>query len=85
MSFLSWIVLGFLAGGIASLIAGTREGIIMNIVIGVIGAFIGGLILNLFGANGVSGFNLSSLLTAILGSVVLLAIVRAFRGSHKTV
>lgn len=85
MSFVAWIVLGLIAGWVASLITGRREGMVANIVVGIIGAFIGGLVLNLFGAGGVSGFNLPSLLTAILGAVILLAIVRAFRGSSRTV
>lgn len=83
-AIITWVVLGLIAGYIASLITGTREGIVANIVVGILGAFIGGLILQLFGAQGVTGFNLPSILTAILGAVVLLALVRAFRSSPNS-
>jgi len=51
----------------------------MNVVVGIIGAFIGGLVLQLLGVGTPSGFNLASLLTALLGAVILLSLVRAFR------
>jgi len=80
-TIVSWIVLGALAGWIASIITGTNERVngVMNIVVGIIGAFIGGLVLQLLGAGAPTGFNLASLLTAILGAVILLSLVRAFR------
>ncbi len=80
-TIITWIILGALAGWIASLITGTNARVngFMNIVVGIIGAFIGGLILQLLGAGAPSGFNLASLLTAILGAVILLSLVRAFR------
>ena len=84
MSIVAWIILGLIAGWVASLITNSREGMVMNIVVGIIGAFIGGLVLNLFGTGGVSGLNLPSLLTAVLGAVILLAIVRAFRHSSMS-
>ena len=75
-----WIILGGIAGWIASMITGSdaRVNGFMNVIVGIIGAFIGGLILRLFGA-GTSGLSLASLLTAILGAVILLSVVRAFR------
>lgn len=79
MSIILWIILGAIAGYIASLIMGTREGWIGNIIVGIIGAFIGGLVLRLFGTTPSGGFSLGSLLTAILGAIILLAIVRGFR------
>lgn len=84
MDFLLWIVLGALAGWIASMITKTNEsqGWLGNIVTGIIGAFIGGLVLKLFGANGVTGFNVPSLLTAILGAVILLSLIKGFRRSN---
>jgi uncharacterized membrane protein YeaQ/YmgE (transglycosylase-associated protein family) len=84
-TIVSWIVLGAIAGWVASLITGTgaRVSGFMNVVVGIIGAFIGGLVLQLLGASTPSGFNLASLLTAILGAVILLSLVRAFR--HDTV
>ncbi len=86
MDIILWIVLGALAGWIASIITGTDadQGWLGNIVTGIIGAFVGGLVLKLFGANGVSGFNLPSLLTAILGAVILLSLIRGFRRSSDT-
>jgi uncharacterized membrane protein YeaQ/YmgE (transglycosylase-associated protein family) len=83
MDIILWIVLGALAGWIASIITGTdaEQGWLGNMVTGIIGAFIGGLVLKLFGAEGVSGFNLPSLLTAILGAVILLSLLRGFRRS----
>lgn len=75
-----WILFGALAGWIASMIMGTdeRQGMLGNIVVGIIGAFIGGFLVNLFGMQ-VEGFNFMSLLVAILGAVVLLWIMRMFR------
>lgn len=81
MNILAWIILGGLAGWIGSIIAKTNasQGIFLNIIVGVIGAFLGGFIFSLFGGAGITGFNLYSLLVAVLGSVVLLGIVKAVR------
>ncbi len=77
MGLVSWIILGGLAGWIASMIMKRNEsmGIFANIFVGVIGAFIGGLIMNLIGGQGITGFNIGSFLIALVGSVILLAIV----------
>lgn len=73
MSFLAWIVLGLIAGFIGSKIVNRRgEGIVLDILLGIIGAFAGGCLFSLFGEPGVSGLNLYSLFVAVLGSVVLL-------------
>lgn len=74
MNILLWIIFGALAGWIASMIAGTnaRQGAIGNIVVGILGAFVGGFIMSLFGENGVNGFSIYSLLVAIGGAVVVL-------------
>jgi uncharacterized membrane protein YeaQ/YmgE (transglycosylase-associated protein family) len=76
-----WIVLGALAGWIASIIMGrnAQMGAVANIVVGIIGAFIGGFIMNSLGGPGVTGFNLYSILVAIGGAIVLLFIVGLFR------
>jgi len=76
-----WILLGALAGWIASMIMGrdASMGAGANIVVGIIGAIIGGLIMNALGGAGVSGFNLYSILVAIGGAVVLLFLVGLFR------
>jgi uncharacterized membrane protein YeaQ/YmgE (transglycosylase-associated protein family) len=77
VNILVWIIIGGLAGWIASMIMGrdARMGAVANIVVGIIGALIGGFIMNQFGQAGATGFNLYSLLVAILGAVVLLFIV----------
>ena len=76
-----WIILGALAGWIASMVMGrdSKMGAGANIVVGIIGAVIGGLIMNSLGSPGVTGFNLYSILVAIGGAVVLLFIVGLFR------
>lgn len=80
MEIIAFLVLGGLAGWIASLIMGTdaSQGIFLNIVVGVIGAFVGGMLFNAFGSTGVTGFNIYSLVVATLGAVVLLGLVRLF-------
>ena len=80
MSFLAWIVLGLIAGFIASkLVNGKGEGILLDILLGVVGAFAGGWLFHIFGAHGVRGLNIYSLLVAVAGSVVLLVLYHAFR------
>ena len=81
MGILAWIFLGGIAGWIASMIMKTNanQGIFLNIIVGIVGAFIGGLTFGLFGGAGVTGFNLYSLLVAIVGSVVLLYITKLVR------
>jgi uncharacterized membrane protein YeaQ/YmgE (transglycosylase-associated protein family) len=69
MSILAWIVLGLLAGFIASkVINSTGEGFILDIVLGIVGAVVGGWLFNTFGMAGVTGFNLYSLLVAVVGA-----------------
>jgi len=79
MNILIWIIFGALVGWIASKIMNTDadQGVIANIVVGVIGAFIGGFVMQSLGGSGVTGFNLSSLLVALLGSVILLGVYKA--------
>jgi len=80
MSFLAWIVLGLVAGFIGSKIVNkTGEGIVLDIVLGIVGAVVGGWIFNRFGAAGVTGLNLYSLLVAVIGAVVLLLVYHAIR------
>jgi uncharacterized membrane protein YeaQ/YmgE (transglycosylase-associated protein family) len=81
MSFLAWIVLGLLAGFIGSKIVNRRgEGIVLDVLLGIVGAVIGGWLFHSFGAAGVSGLNLYSLFVAVLGAVVLLVVYHALRG-----
>ncbi|HEX7003146.1 MAG TPA: GlsB/YeaQ/YmgE family stress response membrane protein [Trueperaceae bacterium] len=79
MGILLWIIFGALAGWIASMIVRTDQGLLLDIIVGIIGAVIGGFIFRAFGAAGVTGFNIYSLLVAILGAIVLLWIVKAAR------
>lgn len=81
MNFLVWIIFGALAGWIASIVMGKNKqmGAIANIVVGIAGAFLGSWLMSLFGGQGVTGFNLSSILTAIVGAVVLLFVVGLIR------
>jgi uncharacterized membrane protein YeaQ/YmgE (transglycosylase-associated protein family) len=79
MGLIAFIVLGAIAGWIASLIMGTREGLLLDIIIGIVGAFIGGLLFNAFGNVGVTGFNVYSLIVAIIGAIILLGLVRLVR------
>ncbi|MCK4410242.1 MAG: GlsB/YeaQ/YmgE family stress response membrane protein [Candidatus Eisenbacteria sp.] len=75
MGLLAWIVFGALAGWVASLITGRQQGCCLNVIVGVVGAFIGGIIVQLATGRGFSvGFNLASFAIAVLGAVVLLAI-----------
>ena len=80
MSILTWIVLGALAGWVASIIMGRNStmGLIANIGVGIVGAFVGGYVMNQMGRPGVTGFNIPSFLIALLGAVILLAIVNLF-------
>src|SRR5215211_870778 len=84
MNFILWIIFGAIAGWIASIIMGrnAQMGALANIVVGIVGALIGGFLMNnVFGAQGVTGFNLTSLIVAILGAVVLLFLVGLVRRS----
>ncbi len=82
MNIILWIVMGALAGWIASLIMKTsgEQGLLTDIIVGIVGAFLGGFIFQTLGVGPqVTGFNLPSLLVAIVGAIVLLAIVKAVR------
>jgi uncharacterized membrane protein YeaQ/YmgE (transglycosylase-associated protein family) len=78
MSILGWIVLGLIAGFIASKIVNRAgEGFLMDIVLGIVGAVVGGFIFQEFGAAGITGFNLYSMIVAIVGAIILLVIYHA--------
>lgn len=84
MSLLSWILFGLIAGSLANFLdsSPSRGGWLGSIVLGVVGAVVGGFLANLiFGVSGVSGFNLESLVVAVLGALLLLFAQRAFRRS----
>ncbi len=80
MSILAWIVLGLIAGFIGSKIVNkSGEGVILDILLGIVGAVLGGWLFSKFGAAGVTGLNLYSLLVAVIGSVLFLVIYHAIR------
>ena len=80
MSIVAWIVLGLIAGFVGSKIVNkSGEGFILDILLGIVGAVVGGFIFRLFGASGVTGLNIYSLIVAVIGSVVLLVVYHAVR------
>jgi uncharacterized membrane protein YeaQ/YmgE (transglycosylase-associated protein family) len=80
MSFFAWIILGLVAGFIGSKLVNNRgEGIVLDILLGIVGAVVGGWLFNRFGAGGVSGLNLYSLLVAVIGAVIVLVVYHAIR------
>ena len=88
MGLLVFIIFGALVGWIASMIMGrnAEQGPIGNIIVGILGAFLGGFIMSALGGTGVNGFNIKSFLVALMGAVVLLFLYNMVRrGSHRTV
>jgi uncharacterized membrane protein YeaQ/YmgE (transglycosylase-associated protein family) len=78
MSFIAWIVLGLISGFIASkLVNKTGEGFLLDIVLGIVGAMVGGWLFNEFGMAGVTGVNLYSMLVAVVGAVIVLVVYHA--------
>jgi uncharacterized membrane protein YeaQ/YmgE (transglycosylase-associated protein family) len=78
MSFLAWIVLGLVAGFIGSkLVNKTGEGFFLDILLGIVGAVLGGWLFSTFGASGVTGLNLYSLMVAVVGAVLFLILYHA--------
>lgn len=84
LSLVLWLIIGGVAGWLASLVVrGTGLGLVGDIVVGIIGAFIGGFIMNAFGASGATGFNFWTLVVAFVGAAILLFIVRLFAGNRS--
>jgi uncharacterized membrane protein YeaQ/YmgE (transglycosylase-associated protein family) len=83
MGIILWIVFGAIVGWIGSMIMGTdgRQGLILNIVVGIVGAVLGGYIMSFLGEGGITGFNLYSFMVAIVGAVALLGVVKVVRGT----
>ncbi len=80
MGFIAWIILGLIAGFIASkLVNRTGEGFLLDIVLGVVGGVVGGWLFSVFGMPGVTGFNVYSLIVAVVGAVVFLLVAHAIR------
>ena len=84
MSILAWIILGLISGFIASkIINKTGEGVLLDIVLGIVGAVVGGWLFSTFGMSGVTGLNLYSLLVAVVGAAVILVVYHlVIRGSR---
>jgi uncharacterized membrane protein YeaQ/YmgE (transglycosylase-associated protein family) len=87
MSIIAWIVVGALAGWLASIATGRNKemGWLANILVGIVGAIVGGLIMTLLGSGGVSGFNLFSVLVAVGGAILVLFLVNMVRGRPSRV
>ena len=80
MSIFAWIILGLAAGFIGSKIVNKRgEGLVLDLLLGIVGAIAGGWLFNTFGAGGVTGLNLYSLMVAVVGAVVVLVVYHAIR------
>jgi uncharacterized membrane protein YeaQ/YmgE (transglycosylase-associated protein family) len=81
MSIIGWILLGLIAGFIGSKIVNkSGEGFFLDIILGIVGAIVGGYLFNLVGAAGVTGFNIYSMFVAVIGAVVVLVIYHAVFG-----
>ncbi len=87
MGILAWIVVGLIAGWLAKMVVPGEGpgGILGDLIVGIVGALIGGWVFNAFGHMGTTGINVWSILVAFVGAVILLLIVRAFTGRRGTV
>jgi len=84
MSIIGWILLGLIAGFIGSKIVNSEgQGLWLNIVLGIVGAVVGGFLFSIFGATGITGFNIYSLIVAIIGSVVVLWLYHQLVGRRR--
>jgi len=84
MPILTWVALGLIAGFIGSKIVNrTGEGVLLDIVLGIVGAVVGGYLFNTFGHSGVSGMNLYSIMVAVVGAIVVLVVYHALVGGRR--
>ena len=85
MGFVAWLIIGAIAGWLASKVMKTsrQQGLLMDIVVGILGAFIGGFLFEQFGSTGTTGFNIWSVFVAFTGAVVLLVAIRVLTGRRK--
>jgi uncharacterized membrane protein YeaQ/YmgE (transglycosylase-associated protein family) len=85
MGIVSWIILGLIAGFVGSKIVDKQgQGFWLNIALGIVGALVGGFLFDLFGASGVTGLNIYSMVVAIVGSVAVLFIYNSMAGYRRT-
>lgn len=81
MSILAWIILGLIAGFIGSKIVNkSGEGVVVDIILGIVGAIVGGFVFSYFGAQGVNGLNIYSLVVAVVGAIIVLVLYHAIAG-----
>ncbi len=84
MSLLAWIVVGIIAGALAKMFVPSGPGgIVGDLIVGVVGAVVGGWVFSLFGYGGTTGVNLYSIAVAVVGAVVFLAVLRAINGTAR--
>ena len=84
MGIFSWIILGLIAGFIGSkLVEQQGQGFWLNIALGIVGALVGGFLFDLFGASGVTGLNIYSMIVAVIGSVVVLLVYNTLTGRRR--
>ena len=84
MGIIAWLVLGLIAGFIASkIMTDSGQGVFVDIILGVVGAFVGGFLFSFFGAAPVTGFNIYSLVVAVIGAIVVLWVYHAVTGRHS--
>ena len=84
MGWVAWLIVGAIAGWLASMVMKTnrQQGLLTDILVGIVGAFIGGFLFNQFGAAGVTGFNIWSIFVAFIGAIVLLMLIRLVNGGR---
>lgn len=84
MGIISWIILGLIAGFVGGKIVNRQgQGFWLDIVLGIVGALVGGFLFDLFGASGITGLNIYSMMVAIAGSIVVLLIYNALMGRRR--
>ena len=84
LGIIGWIVLGLIAGFIASKVVNNQgEGVLVDIILGIVGSVVGGFIFNFFGGAGVTGFNIYSLIVAVIGAIVVLMLYHAIAGRRR--
>ena len=84
MGWLAWLIVGAIAGWLASRVMRSGLGLIGDIIVGIVGAFLGGFLFNLVGASGTTGFNIWSIFVSFVGAVVLLGVIRVLNGRRLT-
>lgn len=79
MGIILWIIFGAIVGFVASNVMGHGQGLLWDIILGIIGAIVGGLIMNALGNAGITGFNLYSMLVAVIGAIIVIVVSRFFK------